>query len=68
MTSGLPTYYTKYSKKTKLKDQINQTLEWLDLPQDERPATINTYLYQPDKAGHKFGPDSQKVIPLIFLI
>uniref|UniRef100_A0A914XR42 Uncharacterized protein n=1 Tax=Plectus sambesii TaxID=2011161 RepID=A0A914XR42_9BILA len=36
-------------------------MEWLDLPEEKRPALITIYMDQPDTAGHEFGPDSDGV-------
>uniref|UniRef100_A0A0M3HIK4 Ectonucleotide pyrophosphatase/phosphodiesterase family member 6 n=1 Tax=Ascaris lumbricoides TaxID=6252 RepID=A0A0M3HIK4_ASCLU len=36
-------------------------IEWLNLPDDERPSLIQVYLEEPDLAGHEGGPDSQMV-------
>ncbi|XP_069167904.1 venom phosphodiesterase-like isoform X2 [Procambarus clarkii] len=56
-----PTYWFPYDKDVPYPDRVDQVLEWVSLPVEERPAWISLYFNQPDEAGHNFGPDSQVV-------
>ena len=40
---------------------LSKVLNWLDLPDKERPSFISLYFNQPDSAGHIYGPDSKEV-------
>ncbi|CAH1253559.1 ENPP3 [Branchiostoma lanceolatum] len=56
-----PTHYYDYDGAVPDEDRIDQTLQWLELPQNERPSLLITYFDQPDLAGHQEGPDSEAV-------
>ncbi|XP_076035320.1 venom phosphodiesterase-like [Oratosquilla oratoria] len=53
-----PTYYYNYSDHTPFEDRVDQVLEWLSLPKEERPSWICMYLNEPDQTGHDKGPES----------
>ncbi|VDK27867.1 unnamed protein product, partial [Gongylonema pulchrum] len=36
-------------------------IEWLNLPESERPTLIHVYFDEPDSAGHDAGPDADEV-------
>ncbi|XP_078612809.1 venom phosphodiesterase 2-like isoform X2 [Branchiostoma floridae x Branchiostoma japonicum] len=57
----LPSYYYQYDGSVPYEDRIDQALQWLELPQSERPSLLITYFDQPDLAGHIEGPDSDAV-------
>ena len=41
--------------------RVDQVLEWLDLPADQRPTFLTLYFSDIDSAGHDFGPESRAV-------
>ena len=41
--------------------RVDQVLDWLDLPQEERPDFISLYFEEPDTTGHSEGPYSDTV-------
>ncbi|MFT6268504.1 MAG: putative AlkP superfamily pyrophosphatase or phosphodiesterase [Alphaproteobacteria bacterium] len=43
-------------------DRIQQVLEWLYLPDEQRPEFLSLYFSVVDSAGHRHGPDYPKVI------
>uniref|UniRef100_A0A4W5MVG0 Ectonucleotide pyrophosphatase/phosphodiesterase 1 n=1 Tax=Hucho hucho TaxID=62062 RepID=A0A4W5MVG0_9TELE len=43
-------------------ERISTILQWLNLPQGERPDFYTLYLEEPDSAGHRYGPMSSQVI------
>lgn len=53
-----PTYYLHYDEKIDDEARVAQVLEWLKLPEDERPHLITLYFSEPDHEGHEFGPDA----------
>jgi len=57
----LPTYYLPYKKTTPYDQRIEQVLQWLRLPDEERPQLVTLYFSLVDTAGHEFGPDSPEV-------
>ena len=41
--------------------RVAKTLEWLALPDDQRPSFLTVYFSDVDSAGHSGGPESQEV-------
>ena len=56
-----PNYYFKYDGKVTEQERVNQTLEWLNLPEEVRPHFITLYFSITDDIGHKFGPNSPEI-------
>lgn len=56
-----PTYYFKYDGGISHSDRVNQTIAWLQLPEEERPHFITLYFSITDDIGHDFGPDSNEI-------
>ncbi|VDM48002.1 unnamed protein product [Toxocara canis] len=57
----MPNIYMPYDSTVPFTQRIDKVIEWLNLPDDERPSLIQVYVEQPDAAGHEGGPDSQIV-------
>ena len=55
-----PTYFKTYNESTPNCDRVNQVLNWLNLPVNERPQFITLYFSDVDTQGHNFGPDSKE--------
>lgn len=53
-----PTYYFKYQEKTSIDQRIQTVVNWLQLPEEQRPHLITFYFPEVDHMGHKYGPDS----------
>jgi predicted AlkP superfamily pyrophosphatase or phosphodiesterase len=56
-----PNWYAKYDGKVDNFDRVDQVINWLKLPEDERPHFITTYFSLVDDAGHAKGPESKEV-------
>lgn len=56
-----PTYYFKYQEKTGIDQRIQQVVNWLQLPEEQRPHLITFYFPEVDHMGHSFGPDADSV-------
>ena len=56
-----PTYYKNYKNGINPKNKVDQVIDWLKLPIDERPRLICLYFNEPDHAGHVFGANSEEV-------
>lgn len=56
-----PKYYYKYDKKTPYEFRVKRVMEWLQLPEKDRPHMITLYFSLVDTQGHKFGPESDEV-------
>lgn len=59
--SRRPDYYKKYKHNLPYKERINGVIDWLQLPQHERPHFITLYFHDTDSYGHEFGPNSPEI-------
>lgn len=60
-----PNYFKLYDPKIKNEERITQTVNWLQLPEAERPHFISLYFSMVDHEAHTTGPTSiqtQKVL------
>ncbi|HZH44699.1 MAG TPA: ectonucleotide pyrophosphatase/phosphodiesterase [Lysobacter sp.] len=53
-----PTHLEAYDESVPPEARFAQVLEWLALPEPQRPALIAVYLSELDRVSHDFGPDS----------
>ena len=53
-----PSYWSKYDGSFPNDQRVAKVLEWLKLPETERPHFITLYFSDVDSAGHSFGPDA----------
>jgi predicted AlkP superfamily pyrophosphatase or phosphodiesterase len=56
-----PTFWVPYAKPMTSPDRVRQVLQWLALPDAERPTFVSLYFDEVDTAGHDFGPDSPEL-------
>jgi predicted AlkP superfamily pyrophosphatase or phosphodiesterase len=56
-----PTYWKVYDGDVPHSDRIEQVLEWIDMPKQERPRLITLYFSTVDSAGHRYGPREEPV-------
>ncbi|KAI9497766.1 alkaline-phosphatase-like protein [Zychaea mexicana] len=62
MISGLkPKRVIDFNDTVSPHDKFDQTLQWIDLPREERPNLIGVYIQQTDENGHRHGPTSQDI-------
>uniref|UniRef100_A0A8D0L4Z9 Ectonucleotide pyrophosphatase/phosphodiesterase 1 n=1 Tax=Sphenodon punctatus TaxID=8508 RepID=A0A8D0L4Z9_SPHPU len=57
-----PNFYKLYNYSAPFEERVITVLQWLQLPESERPHFYTLYLEEPDTSGHKFGPVSSEVI------
>lgn len=55
-----PTYYYPYSESKSVDERVEQVVDWLKMPADERPHLITFYMPDVDHAGHSYGPDAEE--------
>ena len=55
------TYWMPFDDEMPNAARVAKTLEWLALPDDQRPSFLTIYFSDVDSAGHSAGPDSQEV-------
>lgn len=63
-----PWEWRKFDYKVTPDDRVRTVLDWLALPEAERPRLITLYFHEADTAGHKFGPDSPEVKDAVALV
>ncbi|SPQ19046.1 a4d6cfe1-3342-4bb4-aed2-1371cafcd6ef [Thermothielavioides terrestris] len=56
-----PTYMDKYNGKELLSKKVDRILEFLDMPDTDRPQIIAAYVPNVDADGHKYGPNSTEI-------
>jgi predicted AlkP superfamily pyrophosphatase or phosphodiesterase len=52
---------TPFSSRTPESKKVDQILDWLDLPEPERPHLILSWWHGADSVGHRYGPDHARV-------
>ncbi len=53
-----PTHWTAYDHYKPHKERIDQVLDWLAMPEKNRPRFLTLYFSDVDSAGHRYGPRS----------
>jgi predicted AlkP superfamily pyrophosphatase or phosphodiesterase len=56
-----PTIYKKYDHNKPYNERIDGVIDWLKLPQNDKPKFITLYFHDTDTYGHDFGPNSQEI-------
>jgi len=57
-----PSYWKLYDGNVSNRERVQQVLDWLRLPESERPSFVTLYFSDTDGAGHDAGPESQEVL------
>ncbi|NNE71669.1 MAG: sulfatase-like hydrolase/transferase [Rhodothermales bacterium] len=55
-----PTYWFRHDASVPGAERVDQVLDWLDLPESERPQMITLYFSGTDTAGHIWGPHARR--------
>jgi predicted AlkP superfamily pyrophosphatase or phosphodiesterase len=55
------TYWVPFDNDMPHADRVRHILDWLKLPETDRPSFLTLYYADVDEAGHSRGPDSQDV-------
>lgn len=58
---GRPTYWKQYDAKVTHQERVAQVLEWMRMPEGQRPDLTIVYFADVDHAGHVDGPDSPQL-------
>ena len=56
-----PDYWHAFDNKVTANARVDQVLQWLDLPAQQRPRFLTLYFDQVDRQAHEHGPDSREV-------
>ncbi|OLY81742.1 putative pyrophosphatase/phosphodiesterase [Smittium mucronatum] len=54
-----PTYHYPYEASVTQTTKMDKLVNWLELPEDQRPALLISYFAEVDSAGHSYGPFSK---------
>jgi predicted AlkP superfamily pyrophosphatase or phosphodiesterase len=55
------TYWTPFDDDMPHAERVKRILDWLELPEGQRPSFLTLYFSDVDSAGHSRGPDSDDV-------
>lgn len=55
-----PDYYFPFDDKVDPQKRVDQVIDWLKLPEAQRPHLITLYFSFPDHEGHMYGPNSEE--------
>uniref|UniRef100_A0AAX7VKH0 Ectonucleotide pyrophosphatase/phosphodiesterase 1 n=1 Tax=Astatotilapia calliptera TaxID=8154 RepID=A0AAX7VKH0_ASTCA len=58
----LPSFY---KMSVTFEKRVSTLLDWLNLPEGERPDFYTLYLDEPDSTGHYYGPESTQIVPAL---
>ncbi len=56
-----PSHWTAYDHYKPHKERVNQVLDWLAMPEKDRPRFLTLYFSDVDSAGHRYGPNAPEV-------
>ncbi|XP_074542389.1 venom phosphodiesterase CdcPDE isoform X1 [Halichoeres trimaculatus] len=65
ISGSYPDIYRPYDGGVPFEERVFTLLQWLQLPEAERPDFYTLYLEEPDKSGHSYGPVSGGLIEAI---
>lgn len=57
-----PTYWRPFDDNVSNADRVTQVLDWMKLPEADRPTFSTLYFSEVDHAGHAGGPDSPELL------
>lgn len=63
-----PTYFKRYDGSVSHEDRIKGVIDWLQLPEADRPRFILMYFSDTDDIGHKYGPESTEINEAVRLL
>lgn len=56
-----PDYYFDYDGRIQNRERVERVIEWLNLPDRQRPHFISLYFSSVDSMGHRHGPAAEEV-------
>lgn len=56
-----PDYFEHYEHNRPYRTRVDGVLDWLQLPEKDRPHFITLYFHDTDTYGHNYGPDSPEI-------
>ena len=65
VNGSYPSFWRRYNGKVPFEARIDTVIQWLKLPEQERPHLIAFYFQEPDWTSHKDGPLGSKTLALV---
>lgn len=56
-----PTYWKRYDYRIPFAARLDELMQWLARPPDQRPAVVAFYFEETNSVGHRYGPDSPEL-------
>src|SRR5579862_8666302 len=63
-----PAYWKKYDTAFPDPARVSQVIDWLKLPEQQRPHFITLYFSDVDSAGHRYGPESPETAEAVMRV
>jgi predicted AlkP superfamily pyrophosphatase or phosphodiesterase len=60
-----PSYWKSFDSSIPFEDRIDSVVNWLRLPEAQRPHLITWYFEEPDGVGHRYGPNSAETKEMV---
>lgn len=60
-----PSFWKKFDKHVSFSARADSVIEWLSLPEAERPHLVMWYIDEPDGMGHKKGTDAPEIVSVV---
>lgn len=65
INGSFPDIHRQFDGNVPFEERVSTVLQWLQLPEDQRPDFFTLYLEEPDKSGHSYGPDGEGMVPAV---
>ena len=63
-----PTYWRPFDYSIPFEKRLDEVVDWLTRPAEQRPAIVCFYFEETNSAGHRFGPDSAELAKAVRLV
>lgn len=60
-----PSFWRRYNRRVPFEARIDTVIQWLSLPEEERPHLVAFYFQEPDWTSHEDGPLGSKTLALV---
>ncbi|XP_064412173.1 ectonucleotide pyrophosphatase/phosphodiesterase family member 1 isoform X1 [Latimeria chalumnae] len=68
INGSYPDFYKMYNRSIPFEERVQTILDWLSLPEEERPHFYSIYFEEPDSSGHWYGPVSSEIIKALQVV
>ena len=60
-----PSIWKKYNQKQPFEARVDSVIKWYKLSEPDRPKLVFLYFHEPDKTGHRYGPNSKNTRSMV---